>query len=101
MDNKKPPISDADVAVVIRAADILVIDALTHTDANPSLAIGALSLALATACVLAKVPVDVLVNMITAQYTNQVLAESARLLQEAADDLETIVKPPKTDKGLN
>ncbi len=101
MNIKKPVVTEADLAVVIRAADILVIDALTHVDANPSLAIGALSLALATACVLAKVPVDVLVSMITAQYVNQTLVEAARALQEAADDLVDAVKLPEPDKDLN
>jgi hypothetical protein len=101
MDNKKPLVTDAQMATVIRAADVLLLNALDNTDADPSLAIGALSLALATACVLSKIPVDVLVGMITMQYTNQNLAEAARLLQEAQDKLVDAVKPPKTDKDLN
>jgi hypothetical protein len=54
--------------------------------------------------VLAKVPVDILVSMITMQYTNQSLIEAARLLQDASaelDQLEKAIKPPKTDKDLN
>lgn len=100
-DTKKPPLTDAQADTVVQAANILLVDALTLTNADATLAIGALSLALATAGVLAKVPIDVLEEMFFMQYANQVLIESARLLQDAAEDMEHAVKPPKTDKGLN
>jgi hypothetical protein len=105
MDNEKkePVLSDADIALIMRAANSLSMDALILTENNSTFAIGALSLALAGAAIFSKVPIDILLNLVTMHFINQTMLEAKLLLEneELNDDLTPVVPMPINKKDLN
>lgn len=100
-ENKKSLLPDADLKVISKAAEVLMMDALFATDGNATYAIGALSLALAAASVLAKVPLDIVLQTMAMHYTNQTAALLATPGEELPEEAFNKPVPPKTDKDLN
>lgn len=87
-DIKNLPLSEEQMRLVAKGAEALLFDALLLTDGDPVLAIGAMSLALASSAVLSKIPIDVLITMMSMHYANQVMQEAVEILKNAGANVE-------------